>query len=191
MSIYQIRNINRHFKVLEHDPFQRAIDVGDDALLDRLYNEPLASKGLSDVWVEESVKFTAHYNTSTKTPDISVWGSFLVLTQRAVEALTPYIGSDGEFLPIVIDDEKFQVFNVMSFGEEDKVSTKHEYIDGYPTGLESLKFIESSVTDKWVFKSLMQGCNLLYCDKKLKALCDKNDLRGVYFDLDLLDVFEY
>lgn len=133
------------------------IDAGDDALLDRLYSEPIASKGLSDVWVEESVKFTAHDNTSIKIPDISVWGSFLVLTQRAVEVLKPYIGSDGELLPIVIDDEKFQAFNVMSFGEEDKASTKHEYIDGYPAGLESLNFIESSVTDKHVFKSLMQG----------------------------------
>ncbi len=191
MSIYQLRNIHRHFKVLEHDPFQRAIDAGDDVLLDRLFNEPIASKGLADVWVEESVHFTAHYDTSVKIPDISVWGSFLVITQRAVEVLKPYIGSDGEFLPIVIDGEKFQVFNVMSFGEEDKANTKHEYIDGYPAGLETLKFVESSLADKYVFKSTMQGGNLLYCDEKLKTLCYDNDLRGVDFDLDLLDVFDY
>lgn len=191
MSIYQIRNINRHFKVLEHDPFQRAIDAGDDALLDRLFNEPVEAKGLADVWVEESVEFTAHYKTSVKIPDISVWGSFLTLTPRAVEVLKPYIDSDGEFLPIVIDGEKFQVFNVMSFGEEDKANTKHEYIDGHPVGLEILKFVESSVADKYVFKSLMQGCNLLYCDDKLKNLCNEHDLRGVEFDLDLLDVFDY
>lgn len=191
MSIYQVRNIQRYYKVLEHDPYQRAIDAGDDALLDRLFNEPVTSKGLADVWLEESVQFTAHYDTSVNTPDISVWGSFLVMTQRAVEVLKPFIGSDGEFLPILIDGERFQVFNVMSFGEEDKANTKHEYIDGHPAGLEELKFVESSIADKYVFKSLLQGCNLLYCDEKLKSLCNENDLRGVDFDLDLLDVFEY
>lgn len=191
MSIYQVRNIQRYYKVLEHDPYQRAIDAGDDALLDRLFNEPVTSKGLADVWLEESVQFTAHYDTSVNTPDISVWGSFLVMTQRAVEVLKPFIGSDGEFLPILIDGEKFQVFNVMSFGEEDKANTKHEYIDGHPAGLEELKFVESSIADKYVFKSLLQGCNLLYCDEKLKSLCNENDLRGVDFDLDLLDIFEY
>ncbi|HFQ5290241.1 TPA: hypothetical protein ACGUPN_004218 [Vibrio vulnificus] len=191
MSIYQVRNIQRYYKVLEHDPYQRAIDAGDDALLDRLFNEPVTSKGLADVWLEESAQFTAHYDTSVNTPDISVWGSFLVMTQRAVEVLKPFIGSDGEFLPILIDGERFQVFNVMSFGEEDKANTKHEYIDGHPAGLEELKFVESSIADKYVFKSLLQGCNLLYCDEKLKSLCNENDLRGVDFDLDLLDVFEY
>ncbi|MBT0003194.1 hypothetical protein ACRTDN_00185 [Vibrio alginolyticus] len=191
MSIYQIRNLNRYFKVLEHDPFQRAMAAGDGVLLDRLFNEPVRALGLADVWVEESVKFTAHYKTSVKIPDISVWGSWLVLTPRAVEVLRPYIETDGEFLPIVIDGEKFQVFNVMSFGEEDKEHTKHEYIDGHPAGLEMLKFVESSVTDKYVFKSFMQGCNLLYCDDKLKNLCNEHDLRGVEFDLDLLDVFDY
>ncbi|MDW1664891.1 hypothetical protein R7F06_18000 [Vibrio sp. Vb2656] len=191
MSIYQVRNLNRYFKVLEHDPFQRAIDAGDDALLDRLFNEPVRAQGLADVWVEESVEFTAHYKTSVKTPDISVWGASLVLTPRAVEVLKPYIESDGEFLPIVIDGEKFQVFNVMSFGEEDKEHTKHEYIDEHPVGLVSLKFVESSVADKYVFKSLMEGCELLYCDDKLKNLCNEHDLRGVEFDLDLLDIFDY
>ena len=95
MSIYQVRNLNRYFKVLEHDPFQRAIDAGDDALLDRLFNEPVRAKGLSDVWVEESVEFTTHYKTSVKIPDISVWGSWLVLTPRAVEVLKPNIGKIG------------------------------------------------------------------------------------------------
>ncbi|EIO4079098.1 hypothetical protein D8T49_22555 [Vibrio vulnificus] len=191
MSIYQVRNIQRYYKVLEHDPYQRAIDAGDDVLLDRLFNEPVTSKGLADVWLEESVQFTAHYDTSLKTPDLSVWGAFLVMTQRAAEVLRPFIGSDGEFLPILIDGERFQVFNVMSFGEEDKANTKHEYIDGHPAGLEELKFVESSIADKYVFKSLLQGCNLLYCDEKLKSLCNENDLRGVDFDLDLLDIFEY
>ncbi len=191
MSIYQVRNLNRYFKVLEHDPYQRAIDAGDDDLLNRLFNEPVRAEGLSDVWVEESVQFTAHYKTSEKKPDISVWGTCLVLTLRAAEVLKPYIETDGEFLPIVIDGEKFQVFNVMSFGEEDQENTKHEYIDEHPVGLKSLKFIELSVADKYVFKSLMEGCALLYCDDKLKNLCNEHDLRGVEFDLDLLDVFDY
>lgn len=114
-----------------------------------------------------------------------------MLTLRAAEVLKPYIETDGEFLPIVIDGEKFQVFNVMSFGEEDQENTKHEYIDEHPVGLKSLKFIELSVADKYVFKSLMEGCALLYCDDKLKNLCNEHDLRGVEFDLDLLDVFDY
>ncbi len=79
----------------------------------------------------------------------------------------------------------------MSFGTEDESKIKHEVLDGVEIGLLSLAFDESSVTDKLVFKSLKQGCTLLYCDDKLKKLCHDNHLRGVEFDLDLLDVFAH
>ncbi|WP_413113974.1 hypothetical protein [Thaumasiovibrio sp. DFM-14] len=191
MSIYQVRNLTQSYKVLEHNPYQRAIEQGDEVLLQRLFNEPVNSRGLKDVWVEESVEFTSHYDTSTLVPDVSVWASFLVLNQKAYVSLRSALESDGEFLPINIDGEPFHVFNVMSFGQEDMTLTKLEIIDGEEAGLLSLKFDEGSVTDKYVFKSLQNGCNQVYCDEKFKQLCIESALRGIDFDLDLLDVFDY
>ncbi len=82
MSIYQVRNLTKHYKVLEHDHYARALALGDDELMDRLLNEPVDSVGLKDVWVEEEAEFTSHHSTATEIPDISVWGTFLILNQK-------------------------------------------------------------------------------------------------------------
>lgn len=191
MSVYQIRNLTRRFKVLEHDPYQRAIEQGDDVLLKRLHREPVESNGLQDIWKIEEADFTSYYATAQEIPDISVWRTFLVVSSKAKVALEPYIAHEGEFLPIIIDSQPFDVFNVMSFGKEDPTGTEAEYIDGYKTGILSLAFDESDVKSKYVFKSKEEGCTLLYCDDKLKKLCIDNNLKGVEFDLDLLDSFDY
>ncbi|TOH25897.1 hypothetical protein CGI84_24565, partial [Vibrio parahaemolyticus] len=79
---------------------------------------------------------------------ISQWRTFLVLRENAYQVVRDVIDSDGEFLPITIDDEIFTVFNVMSFGEEDKQKIKFEDIGGEQGLLEKLAFIESDLSNK-------------------------------------------
>ncbi|EGR2229756.1 hypothetical protein AB0533_004577 [Vibrio parahaemolyticus] len=190
MTVYKLKNKPREFKVLEHDPYKRALDSDDLKLLRRLRRDPVESSGLKDVWVNEQATFTQHFSSAEAIPDISKWRTFLVLRENAYQALRDEIESDGEFLPITIDGELFTVFNVMSFGEEDKKNIKFEDIDGEQGLLAELAFIESDLLNKYVFKSKDEGCMSIYCDDKLISLCEEHNLKGLSFDTNLLDVFE-
>ncbi|MFN1617632.1 hypothetical protein [Vibrio rotiferianus] len=190
MTVYKLKNRPREYKVLEHDPYKRALDKGDVPLLRRLRRDPVESKGLQDIWVEEDTVFTQHFKSADKVPDISKWRTFLVLRDKAYQQLKAELQCDGEFLPIIIDGEKFQLLNVLSFGAEDKEQITFEVIDGEQGLLEKLVFDESSIANKYVFKSLDEGCMSLYCDDKLIELCSRYGLTGLRFDTDLLDVFE-
>ncbi|EGQ9110227.1 hypothetical protein ACUNB3_004305 [Vibrio alginolyticus] len=190
MTVYKLKNKPREFKVLEHDPYKRALDSDDLKLLRRLRRAPVDSTSLRDVWVNEYATFTQHFKSAEAIPDISKWRTFLVLRENAYQVVRDVIDSDGEFLPITIDDESFTVFNVMSFGEEDKQKIKFEDIDGEQGLLEKLAFIESDLSNKYVFKSKGEGCMSIYCDDKLISLCEEHNLKGLAFDTNLLDVFE-
>ena len=190
MTVYKLKNKPREFKVLEHDPYKRALDSDDFKLLRRLRRAPVDSTSLRDVWVNEYATFTQHFKSAEAIPDISKWRTFLVLRENAYQVVRDVIDSDGEFLPITIDDESFTVFNVMSFGEEDKQKIKFEDIDGEQGLLEKLAFIESDLSNKYVFKSKDEGCMSIYCDDKLISLCEEHNLKGLSFDTNLLDVFE-
>ncbi|MCG9622661.1 MULTISPECIES: hypothetical protein [Vibrio diabolicus subgroup] len=190
MTVYKLKNKPREFKVLEHDPYKRALDSDDLKLLRRLRRDPVDSTGLRDVWVNENTTFTQHFKSAEAIPDISKWRTFLVLRENAYQVVRDVIDSDGEFLPITIDDESFTMFNVMSFGEEDKQKIKCEDIDGEQGLLEKLVFIESDLSNKYVFKSKVEGCMSIYCDDKLISLCGEHSLKGLSFDTNLLDVFE-
>lgn len=190
MTVYKLKNKPREFKVLEHDPYKRALDSDDLMLLRRLRRDPLESTGLKDIWVNEHATFTKHFKSAEAIPDISKWRTFLVLRENAYLALLGVLNSDGEFLPITIDDESFTVFNVMSFGTEDKKKIKFEDIDGEQELLKKLAFIESDLLNKYVFKSKGEGCMSIYCDDKLILLCEEHNLKGLSFDTNLLDAFE-
>lgn len=190
MTVYKLKSKPREFKVLEHAPYKRALDSDDFKLLRRLRRAPVDSTSLRDVWVNEYATFTQHFKFAEAIPDISKWRTFLVLRENAYQVLRDVIDSDGEFLPITIDDESFTVFNVMSFGEEDKQKIKFEDIDGEQGLLEKLAFIESDLSNKYVFKSKGEGCTSIYCDDKLISLCEEHNLKGLSFDTNLLDVFE-
>ncbi|ELA8360659.1 TPA: hypothetical protein O4G41_002884 [Vibrio alginolyticus] len=190
MTVYKLKSKPREFKVLEHDPYKRALDSDDFKLLRRLRRAPVDSTSLRDVWVNEYATFTQHFKFAEAIPDISKWRTFLVLRENAYQVVRDVIDSDGEFLPITIDDESFTVFNVMSFGEEDKQKIKFEDIDGEQGLLEKLAFIESDLSNKYVFKSKDEGCTSIYCHDKLISLCEEHNLKGLSFDTNLLDVFE-
>nr|WP_086938772.1 hypothetical protein [Thaumasiovibrio occultus] len=189
MPVFQMRNQPYQFKCLEYDVYQRALDAGDEELLKRFLYEPLDSKGLSDIWVNESTTFTQHFKSATRTPDVSVWSNCLVLNSHAYQVLHRTIAADGEFLPLTIDGDDYFIFNVLTFGKEDPAQTEPEIFQGLELGILSLGFIEDDLTNKSVFKSEKQGCSLLYCTDVLKDLIEHHQLSGIHFDQDLLEIF--
>lgn len=62
MTVYKLKSKPREFKVLEHDPYKRALDSDDFKLLRRLRRAPVDSTSLRDVWVNEYATFTQHFN---------------------------------------------------------------------------------------------------------------------------------
>jgi hypothetical protein len=81
------------------------------------------------------------------------------------------------------------LFNLLTFGNEDLSLTEVKYSDGFEDGLHSLVFIESNIKNKCLFKSKMEGANLIYCNDDFFNAVKDNNFTGIDFFKDLVSVF--
>lgn len=74
-------------------------------------------------------------------PDITGWiGATLLLSPKAYRLLGDSLSPFGEFLPIVIDDlGEFQIFNCLSFNQEDLIHKREDDFCYQPHCSERLK----------------------------------------------------
>ena len=121
--------------------------------------------------------------------DINVLGTFIVFKPSAFEILKPLIQDFGEFIEINTNRGLMILFNLLTFGNEDLSLTEVKYSDGFEDGLHSLVFIESDVKNKPIFKSKMEGANLIYCNEDFFNVVKRNNLTGIDFYKDLLSIF--
>ncbi|WKE66484.1 hypothetical protein PVT67_04335 [Gallaecimonas kandeliae] len=157
----------------------------------RILDQPDTNEPLKDVWqpLDFPMADASQAQKATTTPDIALWQSGLVLTPKALDCLHPHLAPFGEFLDATTGGQPMVLFNCLTFGKEDLSQTITEYIDGVAVGLEHLAFDEQDVEAKLVFKSKMQHGQFLFCGEEFKALCERNELKGLRFDSDLLSVF--
>ncbi|MCG3726301.1 hypothetical protein [Vibrio cincinnatiensis] len=181
-----LKNDPHQYKTLDYNKYEKAFQTKDKTLLARLRNDPFESIGLSDVWEEGQACFTKTYPSSSQVPDISVWGTFLLLNRKAYEALKDQISDDVEFLPIQVDGQAFTFANVLSFCREDMVKTT---FDSETNELNTLFFDGTDLNRKIVFKSKLEGCLNLYATETLMNLCNNHGLNGIHFERDLVNFF--
>lgn len=113
----------------------------------------------------------------------------MVLNQKAYKALHQYLEPEVEFLPITANGESMYIFNCQEFGKKDKAHTVKKYVNGTDMGLDHLEFDENDLSQRFVFKFKMTGCNALFCTSSFKALCSEFRLEGLRFDKDLISPF--
>lgn len=90
-------------------------------------------------------------------PDISTWiDATLLLSPKAKRLLGETLAEYGEFLPIKINDETFEIFNCLTLRETKEASDL-------------------------IFKSADSHCANLYCQQRFKDLVEDLDLQGVVF----------
>jgi hypothetical protein len=112
---------------------------------------------LSTTWTLLKTEFSDIEGNENLIPDICAWiDSTLLLSPKAKRLLGDTLSEYGEFLPIMIDDEKYKIFNCLT-----------------------LRDTENS--NDLVFKTSDSNCAYLYCQQRLKDLVEELDLRGVMF----------
>ncbi|AVF72739.1 hypothetical protein J4H27_06035 [Vibrio alginolyticus] len=191
MKIYQLKQRPEEFKTLTLDIMNLANQLGNKKLVRQLRLQPSTNEPLLPIWKDGVVgDFEDVLGKNSTMPDISTWYStYLALTAGACDKLESVLASEGEFLPINVGDETIYAFNCLSFGAEDESMCLKKHTDGFEDGLETIEFDEEDIEPRYVFKSRLQGCTVLYATESFKLLCEEHGLEGLKFDEDLLDPF--
>lgn len=185
--IYRLKRPENSYEIVQFSVVQLAKLLNDPQykIVRKLSSSCLS---LADRWSKPSCKPHPHFENNPLS-DISFWGNFLVLNQRAFEHLAQHIGQYGEFLPIDVEGFELTLFNCNTLGAEVEDRCLIKYQDGFPLGLETLVFDNKDVADKTIFKSRLEGCKALYVNEQFKSICEEHQLSGIEFDEDLLNIF--
>lgn len=193
MKYFKLASMPKQYKVLSFGRSEMIEGFGGDMdIIKKIRRQPSKNCSLKDIWVDLDLKMRDMPDAvNPAMPDISLWKSlYPLLSEKAYAALKDEMAPFGEFLPIKADGQRYYIFNCLVFGKEDEAGTELEYSEGIPIGIKSLAFDEEDVKDKLLFKSEISFCGNIFCGEKLKELCNKNLLGGLYFENNLLKIFE-
>lgn len=112
---------------------------------------------LASTWKLLKTGFSDIEGNENLTPDISTWiDATLLLSPKAKRLLGETLADYGEFLPIIIDDEQYEIFNCLTLRETKDASDL-------------------------IFKSADSNCAHLYCQQRLKDIVEDLKLEGIVF----------
>lgn len=188
MTVYRLKPVENSVEVPDLSLLQFADILGDEDY-SLIRSQPRTNESLSARWTPAQCKLAPRYLKGHAIPDISYWGSYLVLTEQAYKVFQPQLSSEGEFLPLTVSDQPMYIYIPLTFGQEDKTRTVKHFEDGYEWGLEHLAFVEDDVSSKWIFKSAMYGFHALFVSEAFKEAFEQSGFRGVEFDTDLAGTF--
>ncbi len=146
----------------------------------------------SDDWEDFKCSFVQPegLTTANKLPDITTWRlADLVLSEKAFSILRDALSAYGEFLPLTCNGESYYIFNCLTEGKVNENLSVRNVLDDVVMDVNKLSFDSDDVADKLVFKSLYQGATDLFCNDKFKDLVQTNDLRGIDFSENILEMF--
>lgn len=191
MTVYAIRTDYYRFQQLDLQLTDLFPSVPDDIDFDDVVQFSQRNAALSGWWQTPDTRFIPiEDKPEGAIPDISLWlYATLVLSPKAHRLLGELIKPYGEFLPVTVAGETFQIFNCRTFGEEDPAGCQLEHADGMELGLNTLAF-SASVNQLVIFKSRLQNAASLFCTERLKEVVESYQLSGVVFDTNLIEVFE-
>ncbi len=157
-------------------------------LLVRLQRLPYENQSLYSLWDGEHLDLTFNPE-STDDFDINIVGTYIVLKMSAYSVLKPLIADFGEFIKINTDRGEMMLFNLLTFGKEDPQLTEIKYTDGFEDGLKSLVFDKEDIYKKSLYKSKLEGGDLIYCNEQFFNEVKLNNLTGITFYTDLIGMF--
>ncbi|MCG7565514.1 hypothetical protein MHM95_04375 [Pseudoalteromonas sp. CnMc7-15] len=157
-------------------------------LLIKLQRLPYENQPLSSLWDGEQLSFTFN-SESNDDFDINIVGTYLLLKMSAYSVLKSFMADFGEFIKVNTDRGEMMLFNLLTFAKEDLSLTERAYLDGFEDGLKSLVFDENDIRNKNLYKSKLEGGNLVYCNELFFNAVKNNKLTGIAFYTDLLSTF--
>ena len=190
-KLYAIRKDAPNYKQLDLGILDITRHAPDTINLDDIYEFSKNNTAMKSWWKTPETKFIDYGDEPPSLlPDISCWiDATLVLSPKAYRMLGGLLQPAGEFLPVLVRDETYYIFNCFILGEADEVKSEYEYVDGVEFGLKYLVFKESA-TEHLVFKSTFQGCLTLFCGDRFKNAVEGFGLQGIIFDTNLIQIFD-
>lgn len=181
--IFRIEAPKNTHEVIDFDVLSMAEMLGDKdfKLVRRLSNSNVS---IVDRWVKPSCGSNKKYKSKNEPSDVSLWGSFLLLSPLAYKSLSPELSAHGEFLTINLSGKDWWLFNCLALGAESLAECVTHQAE-----LEKLVFDESKLADKLIFKSALEGCKTLFCDDRLKIAMTQLPVCGVNFNTNLVEQF--
>lgn len=185
-NIYAIRNDEKYQEldleiddVLSFSPDQ--IDM-DDVLEFHIRNTAMKSW-----WKTPVVEFIDLTETdNAQVPDIRHWvDSGLILSPKAYRLLGQSLQPCGEFLPLLVGDETYQLFNCFTVGDADDEKSQFEYYEGQRLGIVKLVF-DDEAANNLIWKTPLESCLSLFCSDRLKNIVETYELTGIWFDQNLI-----
>ncbi|MBU2071695.1 MAG: hypothetical protein KKE72_05060 [Gammaproteobacteria bacterium] len=185
--IFRIEAPKNTHELIDYDVISMAKMLGDKdfKLVRRLSNSNVS---ILDRWVKPSCGFNKKYKNRNEPCDVSLWGSFLLLSPFAYESLSSNLSAHGEFLPIDLNGTDWWLFNCLELGAE-SLSDCVIHEAAHSTELEKLVFDESTLSEKLIFKSKLEGCKTLFCDDRVKMAVTQLPVCGVNFNTNLVAQF--
>ncbi len=184
--VYEIRNDGFKFQGFYLDPYVMVDFFPDDIdIFDTLqfYAKDLK---MGPHWKSLDAEFKPIEDLPVgPIPDICTWiGSSLIFSPKAYEALNDTLSLFGEFLPILVNTDTFYIFNCLTHGMTDQLRSKAMKVSDSGDLLQEEKIIFNSIDikEKYLFKTNLNNCSVLYCNDKFKDLYHSKNLTGITFD---------
>ena len=129
-------------------------------------------------------------------PDITTWQTnFLVLNQKAYDALKEMLEPLGELLPLVVESDTYYLFNPLVRLPDDVIDmekSEYEYhnTEEEPVGFKVLYFNENTIPeDELLFCLQNDFAYNIYCDVRFKNIVSEKGLCGLCFNATLIDPY--
>ncbi|WP_281649197.1 hypothetical protein [Parendozoicomonas sp. Alg238-R29] len=168
--------------------YSLTIDVADLTSKMPSYSQRFRAKPRLENWVAPKSSFYKSENHSGKEesiPDITTWAlGNLVLSPNAYKVLNEKLASSGEFLPLLVGDKTYYMFNTLFVIPEHAIDLSEavDVIDsGVHMGKKNVKFDESKIEDHLVFKSKTNKLTYSFATEKFKSMYSENNLTGLTF----------
>jgi hypothetical protein len=193
MSIYRLSHPDNIIAALDLDVFVIASQIAEnsqysiDELILKLMSKPCRDNSFSTLF-DGTLQCDFHPEYKLD-PDIIMVGDYLVMSLSVYNKLYPIIANYGEFVPLRTNRGDMMLFNTLVYGEEDLQLTEVKYTDGFESGLSSLAFIYDDVKTKCLFRSSIEGGNLIYCNETLFEAVNQNNYTGITFSKELIITF--
>jgi len=188
---YRIGTNNEDYMAFHIEPKELRARMGDDIKI-HMGAEP--DRYLPN-WVKPDAAFyiSDDYPSAIKIPDITIWGEFLALNDKAYQALATKLSDYGEFLPVNCEGNDYYIFNILKIiddmgGVDESQSIKKEE-SGIFLGLEKLVFNESVAADLLIFRTAFDDHQRIFCSDHFLQLAEKSGLNGVTYKSDLEGLF--
>ncbi|KAA1165503.1 hypothetical protein [Pseudoalteromonas fuliginea] len=194
MTVYQIKNEAYTYDVIDFNIVElskllsKHSGLEPDTILTMFMSAARHNIEFSHLW-PQGLNFDYFGKAKKQDYDISRLGHFLIMKMPVYELLKARLANIGEFLPVKAEGNNMILFNLLTFGQEQKDMCLTKYEDGFEDGLELLTFEQDDIQSKLLFKSKLEGAQKVYCTDEFKNIIQSNKLKGLVFDEDLLDPF--